>query len=36
VAANLVTGLIIALALLEDQYIRISQDWLIVPWVQGS
>lgn len=36
VAANLVTGLIIALALLEDQYIRISQDWLIVPWVTVS
>ena len=36
VAANLVTGLVIALALLEDQYYRISQDWLVVPWVTVS
>ena len=33
VAANLVTGLIIALALLLDHYYRISQGWIIGPWV---
>jgi hypothetical protein len=33
VAANLITGLIIALALLEDRYFRISQNWVIGPWV---
>src|ERR1022692_678202 len=36
VAANLATGLIIALALLLDRYYRISHGWLIGPWVTVS
>lgn len=36
VAANLITGLVIALALLLDHYYRISQDRLIGPWVSVS
>lgn len=33
VAANLITVLIIGLAFLEDRYFRISQNWVIGPWV---
>ena len=35
-AANLITGLVVALALLLDHYYRISQNWLIGPWVKVS
>jgi hypothetical protein len=36
VAANLVTGLVIALGLLLDHYYRISKDWVFVPWITVS
>jgi hypothetical protein len=36
VAANLVTGLVIALGLLLDHYYRISKDWVFVPWITAS
>jgi hypothetical protein len=36
VAANLVTGLVIALGLLLDQYYRISKEWVFVPWITVS
>lgn len=33
VAANLLTVLILGLAFLEDRYFRISQNWVVGPWV---